>query len=474
MNTNLNSIKKIHFVGIKGIGMSALALYAKGRGYRVTGSDTSEKFPADHQLKKADIQTLIGFESTHIEMVKPDLVIYTGAHGGLENVEVVAAEKRGIPVLAQGKALGLFMEGMRQISVSGSHGKTTTAAMISVIFTKAGADPSYIVGCGEIFGIGSSGHYGHGEWFIAEADEYVTDPNHDMTPRFLWQNPQILVVTNVDFDHPDVYPTLKYMKNAFEKLRNKLPTSGSLILSADDKESYDLIWLGSSVATVGRSPHADYFIKNIHIREAKTFFELELSGTFIGEFTLQVPGIHNVINAAMAAVASHDAGIPWDAIRKGLSEFTGTKRRFEKLAEHNNILFYDDYAHHPKEISSTLQAVRSWFGKRRIIVIFEPHTYSRTRALFEEFSQCFSDADVVILSDIYSSKRETPDPEITSKKLAMHTQKFHKNTYYKASPTDVEILLRTEIKPYDVVLFMGAGDIYAWGREIVKKITVLK
>ncbi|MBI3342632.1 UDP-N-acetylmuramate:L-alanyl-gamma-D-glutamyl-meso-diaminopimelate ligase, partial [Candidatus Gottesmanbacteria bacterium] len=215
----LQQSKRIYFVGIKGVAMAALAIWAKESGKLVAGSDVGEEFPTDEELKKAEIPVHEGFDEAHLAAFKPDLVIYTGAHGGRDNLQVQEAIKRGVASVPHGKALGMVMEGKRQISVAGSHGKTTTSAMIATILTEAKLDPSYAIGCGSIKGLGAAGHAGKGEWFVAEADEYVTDPGHDRTPRFLWQKPEVLVVTNIDYDHPDVYQDLSAVQQAFVALQ---------------------------------------------------------------------------------------------------------------------------------------------------------------------------------------------------------------------------------------------------------------
>src|SRR3989344_5482179 len=304
----ITKAKNIHFVGIKGIAMASLAVCTKEAGKLITGTDIEEHFPSDEVLSKAGISVDVGFDEKHIDTHKPDLVIYTGAHGGRDNEEVIEAQKRNIPVLPHGKALGQVMEGKRQITVAGSHGKTTVTAMIAMILTKAGLDPSYAVGSGMIAGLGLPGHFGRGEWFVAEGDEYVTDPGADLTPRFLWQNPEILVVTNIDLDHPDVYPNLDKITNAFQKLAKK---SRTVIISSDDPKSASLS---------GR--------KVIAVRSKDT------SG-----FHLSVPGQHNALNAAFAATAAKAAGVPWEQSVKALSEFGGAKRRFEKIGERDGTVY---------------------------------------------------------------------------------------------------------------------------------------
>ncbi|MFH0749722.1 MAG: Mur ligase family protein, partial [Candidatus Gottesmanbacteria bacterium] len=367
-------IRRIHFVGITGVAMTALAIYVKERGIQVSGSDVNGVFPTHKTLKKAGISIQEGFSPDHVRRTSaPDVVIFTGAHGGKENVEVQAARDFHIPVMSHGEALGFFMKSYEQISIAGSHGKTTTSAMLATIFSVANIDPSYAIGCGDILGVGLPGHCGKGTMFIAEADEYITDPYHDAKPRFLWQNPDILVVTNIDFDHPDAYASLSAVKDAFLMLQKQQQGKQITIINADDPESVGLI-KDTQMLQYGFSPRADIQITHVGFGKERTFFTLSMHGVPMGEFVLKVPGRHNVLNATAAAACAVSYGISWDDIKKGLALFGGTKRRFEKLADENGILIFDDYAHHPTEIEATLEATRAWFPKRRIITIFQPHT----------------------------------------------------------------------------------------------------
>ncbi len=416
-------------MGIKGVAMAALALWAKETGKTVAGSDVAEEFPTDEELKKAEIQVCVGFAVGNVALFAPDLLIYTGAHGGSENAQVLSAVKRGIPVIPHGKALGLAMEGKKQISVAGSHGKTTTSAMIATILVEAGMDPSYAIGCGAIRGLGAAGHAGIGDWFVAEADEYVTDPGHDTTPRFLWQKPDILVVTNIDYDHPDVYPDLSSVQRAFVALQKQ---SNVTIVSADDDAS-SVLRGGDSTVTFGLSDRVD-------------------------GLALQIPGRHNMLNAAAAIAACGRIGIAWETMKRGLLRFGGTKRRFEKLGEVRGALIYDDYAHHPKEIESTIAAFRDLYPTRRLIVVFQPHTYSRTKALLSDFAHALARADIALVTDIYASARETQKDDGLALKLG---------GIYVPTRQDVSGWLAKELAENDVIVFMGAGDIYQWGRGIL-------
>lgn len=453
-----------HLVGIKGVAMAALAVYLKEGGVRVTGSDVLDEFPTDEELKRAGISVMNGFDPVHVEGANtPDVLYYTGAHGGRDNPEVRAAIAADIPVFPHGIALGELMKGKRQIVVSGSHGKTTTSAMIATLLRHANLDPSYAIGCGTISGHFAAGHKGTSDWFVAEGDEYVTDPNHDSTPRFLWTTPEILVVTNIDFDHPDVYPSLTAVQAAFHLLQQKAKVT---IINADDANSR-VLQNGRNVLTYGYSPTSNFRITHVGAGRERMFFRLEERGVFVGEFTIKVPGKHNVANATAALVAAHTAGVDWETLHDGLLEFTGTKRRFEKLGKSGGIIFYDDYAHHPAEIIATLAGARLWYPKERIIAVFQPHTYSRTKALLAEFSHAFTDADTVILSDIYASAREHETLGIDGTTLVTETAKHHGHVLYGKGYTEVYNHLKQEVHPGDVVICMGAGDIYSWGRKIM-------
>lgn len=470
MHIDWNTVRRIHFVGIKGVAMAALAVWAKEAGYLVTGSDTAEEFPTDDVLARAKIPLLPDFDPRNLRgRVKPDLVIYTGAHGGKDNSEVIEAIAKHIPVVPHGQALGLVMADKTQISVAGSHGKTTTTAMIATILHHALLDPSWAVGCGEIRGLGLPGHHGDSNLFVAEADEYITDPNHDTTPRFLWQKPDILVVTNIDFDHPDAYTSLADVQGAFVNFQKKQKGRKCCVVNADDPASTVLLSRPTGeTLTYGFSKKAQFQVTNVRFADERTFFTLSERGIEIGVFSLKVPGRHNALNAAAAALASRELGVSWEEIGKGLRTFGGTKRRFEQVGTIGDIRVFDDYAHHPTEIKAQLAAVREWFPHRRIIVVFQPHTYSRTKALMSEFARAFQNAHIVLLTDIYSSARETDSLGITGKTLVEETAKHHTNVLYAPDYSAVNKLLRQRMGANDVILFMGAGNIYTWGRRFVE------
>lgn len=460
--------KHAHLVGIKGVAMASLAVYLSESGYRVTGSDVADEFPTDEELKKIGITVMIGFSAEHVQGKNmPDVVYFTGAHDGRDNPEVQAAIDSGIPVFPHGRALGELMKGSRQIVVAGSHGKTTTSAMIATLLAQAKLDPSYAIGCGSISNTLAAGHKGMSRWFVAEGDEYITDPHHDTTPRFMWMAPEILVVTNIDFDHPDAYADLSAVQAAFTEFQKK---SAMTIVNADDASSRVLL-TGKNILTYGYSPASQYRISNVGAGEERMFFRLEEQGVVVGDFSLKVPGKHNIANATAALVASHTAGVGWETLREGLLHFTGTKRRFERIGPIRGAILYDDYAHHPAEIRATLSAARTWYPKKRIIAVFQPHTYSRTNALLSDFATAFADCDTVILSDIYASAREHETLGINGMTVVSETMKHHKQVFYGKGYTDIRTLLEREIHPGDVVICMGAGDIYTWVRALQKDLS---
>lgn len=459
---DLNKVKSIHFVGIKGVAMTALAILAKEKGIEVTGSDVEEVFPTDSTLNRFSIPYQKGFNDSHLP-INLDLVIYTGAHKGINNIEVQEALNRGIPVLPHGKALGLFMRGFRGITVAGSHGKTTTSALLAHVLTYLGKDPSFAIGCGEILSLKTPGHAGRGEFFVAEGDEYVTDPVADKTPRFMWQKPEVLVITNIDFDHPDVYKDLEAVKMAFITLANSLPLNATIILNTDNREVMKIApKLERTIITYGEKKTADFRLQNFVSRSGSAQFEVAYGKNTYGPFILQIPGVHNAQNAAGAVAALMTLGFEAEKLREVLTSFTGTKRRFELVGQKNGKLLYDDYAHHPTEIQATLAGVKKWYPDKRLMVIFQPHTYSRTQSLLSEFGKSFSDADLVILTEIYASAREKPIPGISGQVLFEEVRKRHKGVHFAPNRNDVLQYLMATVRPNDLVLTMGAGNIYTW------------
>ena len=478
-------IKSIHFVGIKGVGITPLAIIAKEAGFSVTGSDLADIFITDESLQKAQIPLRTGFSSDAI--LQADLVITTGAHGGFDNIEVKAAREKEIPVITQGEAVGLFMQGdifqrnFFGISVAGCHGKTTTSAMIATMFAQSSLDPSYAIGTSNITPLGVSGHFGSGKYFIAEADEYATEPKYDHTPKFLWQHPDISVVTNIEHDHPDLYLTIDDVREAYMKfIMNGIASlkdgparndAHNLLIAFGDDEQVQKILEDYSVDTItyGFSSNNDYIIHNVSTENGQTVFQIDSEAVTLGEFTLNVLGEHNALNAAAATIVGLECGLSLPAIQQGLLAFRGTKRRFEIIGRlSSGALLIDDYAHHPTEIKKTLRAAWEQFKKLKIVCIFQPHTYSRTKLLFEEFSSSFISADEVILTDIYPSAREAADPSVSSELLAQSIRKCNRDVLYLSKLADVvKYVKQRQWNEEYVIITMGAGDIYKIGEELL-------
>jgi len=465
------SIHHIHFVGITGVAMTALALYCQDKGIKITGSDKPGKFPTTYILKKREIAYDDSFDPSHIESHNiPDLVIYTGACGGKNNPEVIHAIKLGCPVMSHAQALGECMKEYRQICVSGCHGKTTTTSMVATILMKADLDPSYAIGSGMVAGLGYPGRFGKGNMFVAESDEYMTDPTNDKTPRFLWQSPTILVITNIDYDHPDAYKNLNDVKRAYEQLIKKVHPKGACIYNADDPNTRSILpdILTSTdiqAISIGWSQDAAYRIEET---SDSHMFSLQTPNGQSPNLTLSVLGKHNIFNAAAASVASRLEGVSWDDIGKALIQFGGASRRFEYIGSIREASVYDDYAHHPTEIQATIATAKNLVKDNggRLIAVFQPHTYTRTEALFDEFMDAFNGCDTLILTQIYASAREQHGQGDMTKRLYDGISK-NVNAVYAETFEDAKKELLSIVKPHDVIVFMGAGDIYTWSRSFV-------
>ncbi|OGG18041.1 UDP-N-acetylmuramate--L-alanine ligase [Candidatus Gottesmanbacteria bacterium RIFCSPHIGHO2_02_FULL_39_14] len=459
---------KAHLVGIKGVAMTALAVYLKEKGYLVTGSDVEEKFSTDPILDQIGIRVLHGFAPQHINK-DINLVVVTGAHGGATNPEALQAKKMQIPTFMHGRYLGMLMNDKFGIAVSGCHGKTSTASMIALILKEAGYDPSYSIGTAFINNIGPAGHYGQGKFFIAEADEYMTCPLTDRTPRFLWLNPKIAVITNIEFDHPDSFSDLAEVKKAYLDFSQKLDYRGTLIVCLDNPVVADMIdkFKSSRVITYGFSPTSDYRIEKYFQSGKTSFVAIESKNIRLGELIINVAGRHNLLNALAASIIAQEVGLPWNKIREYLKKYTGCNRRFELIGQKNNILLYDDYAHHPSEIKATLSAFKDWYPDYRLTVIFQPHTFSRTKILLEEFVSSFIKADDVLIADIFPSAREKFDKSINSLDVVAGINRLRNNAYYVKNQITALKLLKNKLTAQNIIVTMGAGNLNKWHPSIL-------
>jgi len=466
----LKKVKRLHFVGIKGVGMTALACCAQDLGLKITGTDVGEIFVTDEVLAKRKIDWQIGFNQK-LPTPKPDLVITTGAHGGLNNPQVKMAQRQKIKILTQAEALAELMEGKEGISVCGVGGKSTTSAILATVLEKAQQKPSFAVGVASIDPLGFPGRYREGRFFVAEADEYANSPGRDNRPKFLFQKPKVIVVTNIEYDHPDIYQNLAQVKKAYQAFFQLLPKNGLLVACADNQNVIKTVKnLAVNAQLYGFSPQADWKVEKAFFGQGETFFDLSYKKAVINRVKLKVPGRFNVLNAAAVLAVGTFLGLDALTIKKGLAAFGGTRRRFEFIAEVAGIRLYDDYAHHPEEIKATLAAARDWFPGQKITVVFQPHTFSRTKALFDQFARCFSLAHRVIITDIYASAREKDDLDVSGELLAKETAKHHSQVIYLKDKKAVADFLAKTSRKGGIILTMGAGDIFSWPPLILKSL----
>jgi len=450
-------VKKIYFIGIKGSGMVALVEIFERRGCKVTGSDTKEKFFTDEILKKKlFVKYHEGFDAKHITS-DIDLIVYSTAYNEKNNEEFKTAKYKSIPMVSYPGMLGILFNEKYGIAVSGTHGKTTTTAMLAEIFKTALLDPTAVVGS-QVRQWRGSALVGRSEFMIIEADEYQG--------KLDLYDPQAVILTSADWDHPDFFPTYEEYKKTFEKFVAKIPRHGFLVVCGDRNETLEISKSAKcKVISYGFGSEADLRIANHELREGKQFFSLSAKGKKLGDFEIMLPGRHNILNASAAIAMAHQFNAKMEKIRSALANFEGTSRRFEYIGQRNGAILIDDYGHHPEEIKATLQAAKEFFPKRRVWCIFHPHTFTRTKALLSEFSQSFEDADRVIILDIYGSAREVQGG-VHSKDLVEKAKKYHRNVEYVPTIDETVEFLKDKINKEDLVIAMGAGNVW----EVAQKL----
>jgi len=419
-------------------------------GYMVTGSDIKSS-ESTERLEKMGIK--IFQEHKKENVLGADVLVISSAVKD-SNPEVVFAKENKITVIRRAEMLGELMRMKYGIGVAGTHGKTTTTSMIGQILTEAGLDPTIIVG-GRVINLGSNAKLGQGEYLVAEADEFDRS--------FLRLSPTIAVVTTLEAEHLDYYRDLEEIKSVFAEYLNKVPFYGSVVLCLDETTIQEIIpRIEKPIVTYGLVPQADLVAHSVLFSENRSLFKVEYKGKDFGEINLFVPGIHNVKNSLAALCVGLELEIPLEKMKKALSEFKGVSRRFEIKGEVDGVMLADDYAHHPTEIKATLKAARDGW-KKRIISIFQPHLYSRTKDFYKEFGKSFFDSDLLIVTDIYPA-REEPIPGITGELVASSAKEFgHKEVFYIPQKEKVIPFLLKILKEDDLVLTLGAGDIYKMG-----------
>jgi UDP-N-acetylmuramate--alanine ligase len=440
-------IQKIHFVGIGGIGMSGIAEVLVNLGYQVSGSDLREG-PVTERLKAMGVSIRLGHDASCIEGAQA-VVISSAVKA--DNAEVMAAHAAKIPVIPRGEMLSELMRMKQGIAVAGSHGKTTTTSMIAQVLSHAGLDPTIVIG-GKLGILGSNAKLGKGQLLVAEADE--------SDGSFLLLNPTHAVITNIDREHLDHYRDLDEICDAFQAFANKVPFYGAVFLCMDDANASAVRpRINRRVVTYGTNPQVEIRARDIRQDGFRTRFKVEALGHDLGEFSLNVPGHHMVLNALAAIGVALELDVPAEAIREALSTFSGAERRFTKKGEKDGVLVVDDYGHHPTEIAATLKAARKGFPERRIVAAFQPHRYTRTQALLEEFGRAFFEADVVVLTEIYAAS-EAPIPGVTGEALAAALRAHgQRDVRFVAKVEDLPAELKALCRAGDLLLTFGAGSI---------------
>jgi UDP-N-acetylmuramate--alanine ligase len=451
--TQLRPNAHLHIVGIGGAGMSAIATVLLERGYRVSGSDQAES-EVTRWLQKQGADVFIGHRAENVGDV--DMVVMSSAIRA-DNPELIAAQGRGIPVNKRAQFLGWLMQGSLGVAVAGTHGKTTTTAMIAHTLMSTGRDPSFIVG-GTIKSIGQSAHAGRDREFVIEADEYDR--------MFLGLTPTIEVILNVEHDHPDCYPTFDAMLEAFRAFIHRLPEDGLVVACGDDAAASKLACEAPRCLLYGFKPSLDWHATDMRPNNAGGIdFLAHRNGKIQGIVPLRVSGKHNVLNALAALAVTDVLGVPVGMALDALSEFRGVGRRFEVRGEANGVTIVDDYGHHPTEIKSTLAGARLRYPGRQIWAVFQPHTYSRTQTLLDQFAAAFEEADHVIVKAIYASReRDTLGISNRNVVAAMH----HPDARTIDALDDVAQYLRASARPGDVVIIFSAGDANRVGEALLK------
>jgi len=449
--------KHIHFVGIGGIGMSGIAELLLNLGYKVSGSDLHGSAITENLARLGGI-IYTGHRSEWVEGAN---VVVTSSAISASNPEVLQAREHNIPVIMRAEMLAELMRLKKNgIAVAGSHGKTSTTSMVSWMLASAGLDPTIVIG-GKVDALGGNAKLGRGEFLVAEADE--------SDGSFLKLSPVVEVVTNIDLEHLDYYRDLDHIKSTFLEFIDKIPFYGAAVVCLDDPNIADILPLiKKRTITYGLTPQADIHADDIVWQSGRIYFTVKNSSGTLGRIGIIPPGVHNVYNALAAVCVGLELDLPFVKIQEGLESFAGVQRRMQKKGEVDGVTVIDDYGHHPTEIRATLEAIKQAWPQNRLVVLFQPHRYSRTKALFKEFQTCFHKADYLVMSEIYAASEE-PITGITAESLLeaakMHGQRY---TRYIGDLDKMAEELLPMLEEGDLVLTLGAGNIVRVGEELVR------
>jgi UDP-N-acetylmuramate--alanine ligase len=437
--------------------MSGIAEVILNLGYTVSGSDL-KRTPVTDRLESLGAKVFEGHAAGNAAGAH---VVVTSTAVRPANPEVEEARRHGVPVIPRAEMLAELMRLKYGVAVAGSHGKTTTTSMVALVLDRGGLDPTVVVG-GRLGVLGSGARLGKGEFLVAEADE--------SDRSFLRLTPTIAVVTNIDREHLDTYSDLADVQEAFLGFVNKVPFYGGAVLCLDDPPVQDILpRVERRVVTYGLSHQASVSARDLELGATGSRYTATLEGRPLGSLTLSVPGAYNVANSLAAVAVGLDLEVPFEAIRAGLESFTGVDRRFQVRGERGGVLVIDDYGHHPTEIRVTLEALRRRAGARRTVVLFQPHRYTRTRALWDEFVRAFHEADVLLLTDVYGASEE-PIPGVTAEALARSVAEHgHRRVQWAGDLKAATDRLAAEVGEGDVVLTLGAGSVWTAGEELLRR-----
>jgi len=452
----------IHFVGIGGIGMSGIAELLLNLGYTVSGSDLKSS-EITERLKRFGGLVLKGHAEDQVG--DADVVVVSSAVDA-DNPEVRAARQASIPVIPRAEMLAELMRLKYSIAVAGAHGKTTTTSIVSAVLDRGGLDPTVVIG-GKLKSIGTNARLGEGEFIVAEADE--------SDGSFLKMSPTIAVVTNIDREHLDHYPDLDAIKSAFLEFIDRIPFYGLAVLCLDNESVQGLIpEIKKRYTTYGMSTQADVQARNVIFEGLRSRFTLHHKGEPLGDIRLNLTGIHNVYNAMASVAVGFELGIPFETVKAALETVEGVQRRLEIKGDVNGITIVDDYGHHPTEIKTTLQAAKEAWPDRRMVVVFQPHRYSRTLALFDEFTRSFYQSDVLLVLPIYSAGEKVIEGVDSVSMCDGIRQHGHKEVICKDTIAAAVAGLKDILVPGDILLTLGAGDVWKVGEEVLRELGTQK
>lgn len=445
----------IHFVGIGGIGMSGIAELLLNLGYRVSGSDIS---PSDITRRLEKLGGKIYSDHAAANLQDVDVVVTSSAIDP-DNPEVALALEKAIPVIPRAEMLAELMRLKYSIAIAGAHGKTSTTSLVAAILDQGKLDPTVVIG-GKLKSIGVNAVLGQGDFIVAEADE--------SDGSFLKFSPAIAVVTNIDKEHLDFYKDLESIKSVFLDFIHRIPFYGLAVLCLDNEAVQDIIpHIKNRYTTYGLSSQADLQAKNVHFDGLQSCFDLYHHGRSLGEICLNMPGIHNIYNSMAAIAVGLELGIRFATIKKALETVQGVQRRLEIKGEIKGVTVIDDYGHHPTEVKTTLQALKECWPDRRKVVVFQPHRYTRTQALFDEFTRAFYQSDVLLVMPIYAAS-EKPiagvDAALLCEGIKAHG---HKDVHCVSGPKEAVKLLQALLEPQDILLTLGAGDVWKIGEQVL-------